>query len=176
MAAIKMTPKKLAAVWRALPNKFEANTFNFETLIGAAAVDVFKESFNLRKFNSTGQAPWASRHDNKPHPLLYETGALKRSIKVKKRSPKHKVVIYTDDSEFIDSNRNFTDPHKYGARVNKKRDYAFCYAAIHNEGGRNSGATGKAAFIKQRQFIGHSSVLEGKLDYYSNRIFDGFPK
>lgn len=176
MAGTVITPKQLAAKWRTLPSRFDVNVCNFETLIGAAAVDVFKESFTLRKFNSSSQSPWPSRRDNRPHPLLYETGALKRSIKVKKRSPKHKVIIYTDDSEFIDSARNSTDPHKYGARKNKNRDYAFVYAAIHNMGGRGSGATGKAAFIKQRQFIGHSTVLESKLDYYSRKIFDGFPK
>lgn len=176
MAGTVITPKALAAKWQALPNKFDVNVFNFETLIGAAAVDVFKESFTLRKFNSTGQAPWPSRNDNQPHPLLYETGSLKDSIKVKKRTPKHKVVIYTDDSEFINSNRNQSDPHKYGARKNKNRDYAFVYAAIHNMGGKGSGATGRAAFIKQRQFMGDSTVLESKLDYYSRKIFDGFPK
>lgn len=176
MAGTVITPKQLAVQWHMLPNKFETNVFNFETLIGAAAVNVFKESFTLRKFNSTGQSPWPSRRDNRPNPLLYETGALKQSIKVKKRSPKHKVVIYTDDSEYIYSWRNSTDPHKYGVRPNKNRDYAFVYAAIHNLGGRGSGATGRAAFIKQRQFMGHSTVLESKLDYYSRRIFDGFPK
>ena len=77
MAGTVITPKQLAAKWRTLPSKFDVNVCNFETLIGAAAVDVFKESFNLRKFNSASQAPWPSRHDNRPHPLLYESGALK---------------------------------------------------------------------------------------------------
>lgn len=176
MAGVVITPKQLAVKWRTLPNKFDVNVFNFKTLIGLAAVNVFKESFTLRKFNSTGQMPWPSRTDNKPHPLLYESGALKSSIKIKRQAPKHKVVIYTDDSEFIASFRGSTDPHKYGARVNPKRDYGFVYAAIHNLGGRDSGATGKARLIKQRQFMGHSTVLESRFDYYSRRIFDGFPK
>lgn len=176
MAGNIMTPKQLAVQWRTLPNKFETNVFNFETLIGAAAVDVFKESFTLRKFNSTGQAPWPSRRDGRSHPLLYETGSLKQSIKVKKRSPKHKVVIYTDESEFFFSSRNVTDPYKYGARVSKHRSRSFVYAAIHNLGGRGAGAIGNAAYIQQRQFIGHSTVLENQLDYHSLRIFDGFPK
>lgn len=176
MAGTVITPKRLAAQWLARSNRFEANVFNFETLIGAAAVNIFQESFTLLKFNSTGATPWPSRNDHRTNPLLYESGSLKASIKVKKRSPKHHVVIYTDDSEFINSNRNFTDPHKYGARNNRNRDYAFVYAAIHNMGGRDSGATGKAAFIKKRQFMGHSTVLDSKLDYYSRRIFDGFPK
>ena len=176
MAGKRITPKQLAQQWATLPNKFEVNVMNFETLIGAAAVDVFKESFNLKRFNSASATPWPSRRDNRPHPLLYESGALKDSIKVKKRSPKHKVVIYTDDSEFIRSNRNSSDPHKYGARRNKNRDYAFVYAAIHNLGGKGAGASGTAAFIKQRQFMGHSTVLESKFEYLSAKIFEGFPK
>lgn len=171
-----ITPKDFALQWMTLPNKFEVNVLNFESLIGDAAVDVFKESFNLKRFNSAGEMSWPSRNDKQPHPLLYETGALKSSIKVKKRSPKHKVVIYTDGSEFIASNRNSSDPHKYGARSNKNRNYAFVYAAIHNLGGRGAKARGKAAFIKQRQFMGHSTVLENKMDFYSVKIFDGFPR
>ena len=173
MANSKLTPKQLADKWRTLPSKFAVNVFNFETLIGAAAVDIFKWSFKLRKFNSTGQAPWPSRHDGRSHPLLYLNGDLYTSIKVKKNAPKHQVTIYTDDSEFFNSP---TDPHKWGARVNKNRDYVFVYASIHNMGGRDSGATGNAAFIKKRQFIGHSTVLDSKMNYYSNMIFSGFHK
>lgn len=171
-----ITPKRLAAQWRTLPAKFEVNVFNFETLIGPAIVDVFKESFTLKKFNSTGQAPWPSRNDTRSNPLLYESGALKDSIKVKKRTKKHSVVIYTDDSEFIHSYRNSTDPHKYGARRNKNRNYAFVYAGIHNLGGRASGATGLAAFIKPRQFMGYSTVADSRMLYYTNKIFEGFPR
>lgn len=176
MAGKVITPKRLAAIWQNLPNKFDVNVTNFETLAGDAAVYIFKQSFNLRRFNSGSSLAWPSRRDHNPWPLLHETGTMKDSIKVKKRSPKHKVIIWTDDSEYISSNRNFTDPHKYGARQNKNRDYAFVYAAIHNEGGSAVGARGGASFIKQRQFMGYSTVLEDKLNALSIRIFDGFPK
>ena len=172
----KITPKQLVENWRRLPNKFDVNVLNFETLIGNAAVDVFKQSFNLKRFNSSGAMGWPARNQKRSHPLLYETGSLKDSIKVKKKTPKHTVVIYTDDSEFINSNRSWTDPHKYGAKPNKNRDYAFCYAAIHNMGGSASGATGLAARIKQRQFMGDSTVLFRRIELMENRLFDGFPK
>ena len=172
----QITTKQLIANWKHLPNKFDVNVFNFETLVGNAAVEVFQQSFALRRFNSSGATSWPARNQYAKHPLLYETGALKSSIKVKKRSPKHKVIIYTDDSEFISSRRNWSDPHQYGAKSNRNRDYAFCYAAIHNMGGSAAGATGLASRIKQRQFIGDSTVLFRRIELMTNRLFDGFPK
>lgn len=176
MAGRVITPRQFATQWLRLPNKFEVNVLNFETLAGKAAVNVFQESFTLRRFNSVSSFAWPLRSDNNPWPLLYETGTLKSSIKVKKRSPKHKVVIWTDDSEFINSNRNSTDPHRFHARYNKNRDYAFCYAAIHNEGGRVATPGSRASHIRQRQFIGYSSVLQDDLIKLSVKIFEGFPK
>ncbi|MCS3370158.1 hypothetical protein NXX03_19190 [Bacteroides thetaiotaomicron] len=37
MAGKVITPKQLAQQWLRLPNKFEVNVFNFETLVGNAA-------------------------------------------------------------------------------------------------------------------------------------------
>lgn len=176
MAGKIITPKRLAEQWLRLPNKFDVNVLNFETLAGDAAVYVFKQSFNLCRFNSGSEPAWPSRHDHNPWPLLHETGTMKDSIKVKKRSPKHKVIVWTDDAEYISSNRGSTDPYKYGARFNKNRSIGFVYAAIHNEGGSAVGARGGAGFIKKRQFMGYSTVLEDKLKSLSVRIFDGFPK
>lgn len=37
MVGKTITPKQLAQQWLTLPNRFEVNVFNFETLIGNAA-------------------------------------------------------------------------------------------------------------------------------------------
>ena len=42
MAGRTITPKQLARQWANLPNKFEVNIFNFETLVGNAAKKVFQ--------------------------------------------------------------------------------------------------------------------------------------
>lgn len=80
MAGKVITPRQLAQQWLRLPNKFEVNVFNFETLVGNAAKKIFRDSFYLRRFNSAGTFSWQSRRNHKPHPILEETGALKHSI------------------------------------------------------------------------------------------------
>lgn len=160
---IKITPRQLAQQWATLPNKFEVNVFNFETLVGNAAKKAFKDSFYLRRFNDKRSFAWKDNH--RPHPILEETGNLKNSIVWQRTSSgggKRGVSIYTDPLAFKHSKR------QYGRN--------FCYAAIHNEGGSGVGATGSAAHIKQRRFIGYSSVVADKISSYSIRIFDGFPK
>ena len=77
MAGKVITPRQLAQQWLRLPNKFEVNVFNFETLVGNAAKKIFRDSFYLRRFNSAGTFSWQSRRNHKPHPILEETGALK---------------------------------------------------------------------------------------------------
>ena len=47
MAGRVITPRQFATQWLRLPNKFEVNVLNFETLAGKAAVNVFQESFTL---------------------------------------------------------------------------------------------------------------------------------
>lgn len=164
MVGIRITPKQMAQQWLRLPNKFEVNVFNFETLAGNAAKKVFQDSFYLRRFNSTGTFAWKSRKDRKAHPLLQETGALKDSIMwLRNREGSQKGIhLFTSPDMFRHSKRQY--------------NRNFCYAAIHNEGGSKAGATKGAAHIPQRQFIGYSTVLGDKLQSYSIRIFDGFPK
>ena len=69
----------------------------------------------------------------------------------------------------------YTDPFAF---KHSKRQYGrnFCYAAVHNDpsGSHTYGNTGVRSI--QRQFIGYSTVLNDKLQSYSIRIFDGFPK
>lgn len=159
-----ITPKQLARKWANLPNKFEVNIFNFETLVGNAAKKVFQDSFYLRRFNSSGTFAWRARRDNKPHPILEETGNLRNSIVWQRSSTglKRGVDIYTSPFAFKHSKR------QYGRN--------FCYAAVHNDpsGTHTYGKSG--ALSIQRQFMGYSTVLRDKISSYSIHIFDGFPK
>lgn len=165
MAGQLITPKQLMMQWAVLPNKFEVNVFNFETIMGDAAKHIFKQSFYLRRFNSASSFAWQPRRDKKRHQLLEETGNLKNSIvwkHFKGTGNKRGVSIYTDPFAFKHSKR------QYGRN--------FCYAAVHNDpsGSHTYGNTGVRSI--QRQFIGYSTVLNDKLQSYSIRIFDGFPK
>ena len=164
MAGRTITPKQLARQWANLPNKFEVNIFNFETFVGNAAKKVFQDSFYLRRFNSSGTFAWRARRDNKPHPILEETGNLKNSIVWQRSSTgsQRGVVIYTSPFAFKHSKR------QYGRN--------FCYAAVHNDpsGTHTYGKSGVPSI--QRQFIGYSTILNDKISSYSIHIFDGFPK
>ena len=116
--------------------------------------------FEVNVFNFS----WQSRRDHKPHPILEETGALKHSIVWERfHSNKNRgVKLFTDPDMFKFSNR------QYGRN--------FCYAAIHNEGGKIAKPGSPASYIRQRQFIGYSTTVADKISSYSIRIFDGFPK
>ena len=82
---VPITPKQVIAQWRNLPHKFQVNVWNFEVKAGKAAQAIFQESFDLKRFNSAGSSHWPSRSKfNKAvHPLMVETGSLKKSIKWK---------------------------------------------------------------------------------------------
>lgn len=158
-----ITPQQLISQWRFLPYKFQVNVWNFEVKAGRAAVDIFKESFDMGRLNTSGSIPWRPRKDRKAHPILRETLSLKNSIKWKliwKGFKPSGVRIYTDPNGF----------------KNTKRHRGFCYAAVHNapSGTYHYGASGVPSI--QRQYIGHSTVLKDKLIQLSATIFSGFPK
>ena len=82
--------------------------------------------------------------------------------------------------ERFHSNKNrgvklFTDPDMFKFS-NRQYGRNFCYAAIHNEGGKIAKPGSPASYIRQRQFIGYSTTVADKITSYSIRIFDGFPK
>jgi hypothetical protein len=159
--AKNISPRQLANKWRTLPSKFEVNVWNFEVRAGKAAVDIFKKSFDLQRFNSPGQFKWRGRRDAKSHPILDETGSLKSSIKWKHLDSKPSGV------------RIYTDPKSFG---NTKRHRGFCFADVHNapDGTYTYGNTGVRSV--QRQYIGDSSLLGDKLKELSLVIFEGFHK
>jgi len=159
---IRITPKRMAAQWQKLRHRLEVNVYNFETAAGLAGVEVFKKSFDLKKFNTRGGSWWPARKNDKAkHPLLRETGTLQNSI-----------TYQLQKGTGIRSVKIFTNPSAFNGAA---RHPGFCYAAIHNEGGRGSGASGAAANIEQRQFIGDSTVLFERLLALQKKIFRGFP-
>ena len=164
VGGIPISPRQLAAQWKRLPHKFQVNLWNFEVRLGKEAVDIFKESFDLGRFNKSNSIPWKPRRDRKSHPILKETSSLKNSIKWKHLSGKSTpsgVRIYTDPNGF----------------KRTARHRGFCYAAIHNDpsGTHTYGNTGVRSV--RRQYIGHTDVLRSKIRELTTQIlFQGFPK
>lgn len=164
--AIKVTPQQVAAQWALLKHVFDVNAWNFEVEAGKAALEVFRFSFNKRGFNSRGEGKWPPRKHPKPHPVLNETGTLKNSITSKvdgrwSRAGGRNMSVHV-----------YTDPKKFGTAARHK---GFCYAAVHNSPDGAGFRTGRASNIAQRQFIGHSTVLDDKLQKLTRLIFRGFP-
>ena len=156
----KITPQQLVNQWKGKRSRFDVNLWNFEIKAGEVAEKVFKGSFAMGRFNSSGSTAWPPRKSPKQsHPILNETGTLRNSITSKVRKRPRQVVIYTD-------------PKKFGTAA---RHAGFCYAAIHNSPDSKGFRTGRAANIAQRQFIGHSTVLEEELKKIEPMIFAGFP-
>ena len=50
-SGIVITPQQMVAQWRHLPHKFQVNLWNFEVKAGKAAVNIFRESFAIKRFN-----------------------------------------------------------------------------------------------------------------------------
>lgn len=164
-ASKAITPKQVVAQWRNLPHKLSVNLWNFEVKAGKAAQETFKDSFDLKRFNSRGSTTWASRSkwSKAKHPLMVETGSLQKSIKWKHIGSKGTpagVTIYTDPNGFSHT----------------KRHRGFCYAAVHNAPSSLGTRRGRVRNMPRRQFMGHSSVLQEELKKLSPMIFQGFPK
>lgn len=164
---IKVTPGQVSAQWALLKHVFNVNAWNFEVAASKAAVSTFRGSFFLNRLNSSGSSPWPPRKKTpKPyHPMLHETGTLKNSI-----------TSRVDGRWSMKGGRHlqahaFTDHKKFGSAARHK---GFCYAAVHNSPD-SSFRTGRAAGIAQRQFIGHSTVLDNELQKLTHLIFRGFP-
>ena len=164
-SGIVITPQQMVAQWRHLPHKFQVNLWNFEVKAGKAAVNIFKESFDIKRFNDSGSSPWQPRSvkSKKTHPLMTETFSLKQSIKWKHmgaRGMSSGVTIYTDPNGF-----QHTARHR-----------GFCYAAVHNSPSSLGMRRGSVKNMPRRQFMGHSGVLKEELKKLSVVIFQGFPK
>lgn len=160
MPRLKITPAQMAAQWANAGHKFAINVHNFEVKAGRAAVEVFQGSFDKQKLNSSDGKRWAKWQGKYigGGSLLREFGTLRNSIKVQ-GTRRHNITIWTDPAEFQKS----------------RRHRGFCYAAVHNN---LTSLTNKPLRgpKRERQFIGHSTVLNRELKELSVHIFDGLPK
>lgn len=160
MAKVRITPQQMLAHWTGADHKFTVNVHNFEVNAGKAAVEVFQGSFDKKRFNSAGASAWARWQGkySSAGSLLEEYGTLRKSIKVKSIKS-HVVSIHTDPREYVGNIRHS----------------GFCYAAVHNNLNSLTNRPQRGP-KKERQFIGHSTVLVAELKKLSVHIFDGFPK
>lgn len=157
---IKLTPAQFVSQWMGADHKFQVNVHNFEVNAGKAAVETFKKSFDLKRFNgASGKSwpAWQGSYSGKGT-LMDETGTLKNSIKVKSIR-NHQITIFTDPADF----QNGPARHK-----------GFCYAAVHNNLNSISHKPPRGP-KRERQFIGHSTELQQKLKKSSVHLFDGLP-
>lgn len=169
----KITLKQMVRQWTGATRKFEVNVSNAAAQLAMFAVDTFKKSFDLKRFNSQGSAPWPALK-NKAKPthiaLLKETGALKESITATfyyMLGQGALIEVRTDPKFFVREHRN-----------NSGR----CYASIHNSGGNKEATPGsRASFIAQRQFMpteesGDSSYMIDMYNTLHMKIFYNLPK
>ncbi len=163
LKGIPITPQMFLAQWKHASHKFQLNVWNFEVSLGKAAVEIFKQSFDMQRFNTKGSRPWRKRRKSYTHPILNETGTLKNSIEWK----------YLNDTGASKGGvRIYTNPSKFGTAA---RHAGFCYAAVHNNpsGSHTYGNTGVRSV--QRQFMGHTSELDKKIKELTPKIFAGLP-
>ena len=159
----KITLQQMRTHWVGATHRFSLNLWNFEVKAGLAAKKVFQESFDKQKLNASNAQLWAKRkRRGDGHPILQETGTLRRSIRYKQIKNKKQRVV-----------RIFTDPMAF---MGSKRHRGFCFAAVHNAPDGAGFRTKHMSNMPQRQFIGHSDVLQKELEQLNDMIFNGFPK
>lgn len=163
-AGTPLTPEQFLMQWKDATHKFQLNVWNFEAKAGKAVQEDFQKSFDMKRFNSNSGSAWASRSASSKamHPLMVETGSLKKSITWKHAGSgvgdTYGAVVYTDPDGF-----SHTNSHQ-----------GFCYAAVHN--GPSMYRQGRVRHMPRRQFIGYSTEAKSSLMKLSPEIFNGFPK
>lgn len=160
--SISLTPERVLSQWKDASHNFDLNLNNFEVRIGREVATIFKTSFAIHRFNTASSSPWKKRRDRKTHPILFETGTLKNSIKYKTLADAGKKTV-----------KIYTDPNAFGTAARHK---GFCYAAVHNDPSGTHTYGGGVPSV-QRQFMGYSSYIEDKLKELTvSTLFKGFPK
>ena len=161
---IQLKPEMFMQQWMHASHRFQLNVWNFEVELARAAVDIFKQSFDMHRLNTSGSRTWKPRKRNYKHEILRETGTMMNSIEWK----------YLNDAPGPSKGgvRIYTNPSKY---MTAARHKGFCYAAVHNapSGTYTYGNTWRRSI--QRQFIGHSTVLDRKIKELTPKIFAGLP-
>ena len=153
----KITPIQFISQWLGADHRLRVNTHNFEVKLAKAAVDVFQDSFESKKFDRKSWPHWQGKYVGKGS-LMDETGTLKNSIRIK-NIEKNQIEIFTDPSKFHSAARH----------------QGFCYAGVHNNLNELSHRPSRGPKV-QRQFIGHSYEIKQKIKKLSLEIFKGFPQ
>lgn len=135
--------------FKTLPNKFDLQVSNAKLDVGKLYVEGFMKSFDDEGFIGSGKK-WPRRKRNYTHPIMQETGSLKRSISFE-LIPSETIRIYTREHEL---NKDVKNGRKSS------------YAKFHND------QTGTWGNNVQRQFIGDSELLERQAIERLNMIFD----
>lgn len=166
---IPISPKQWKSQWQGLSHQLDLNLWNFEVSVGRTGVQIFKKSFDLKRFNTKGSVGWKRRaKKNKGGYVvgsLTESMSLKNSIVYKAEKPgKGKGAV-----------KIFTDPSAFGGTFRHK---GFCFAAVHNSDD-SSVRTGHVAHMPQRQFMptdsNDSTMMNDKLKLATRMIFQTFP-
>lgn len=143
--------------------KIEINSMNFTVILSLRAQKIFQDSFKYKRFYSASGNAWEPldpktiKKRQRKHiwigagGMLREYGDMYKSIKVRRGAGrKFAGGVYTDPSEYVQ--------HQYtnskGRKQVDKRG-VFCYAGLHNEGGKIRGGRK----LPKRQFMGHSTYL-----------------
>jgi len=134
--------------------KIEVNALSYTVILSLRSQKIFQDSFKYKKFYSNGGDGWPDLDEKtikkrkKRHTwpgaggILREYGDMFKSIKIGRGKQGRFVGVV------------YTDPKDYKHSSTKKRS-SFCYAGLHNEGGRIRGGH----VLPKRQFIGHSTYL-----------------
>lgn len=155
-----ITPEVFALQWVDAHHLFSVALNDFEVRLGGEIVDVFQESFVIKKFNDSGAKPW---HPWDTHggtgTLMLETGTLRNSIKVRPTMKAHDITVWTD-------------PTAFGGA---KRHKGFCYAAVHNNFDQlKTKPARNGRFVHgpkhTRQFMGDSSHIGEKINDLERKV------
>lgn len=162
-SGIQIDPYMFMDQWKDAIHRFQLNLWNFEVKAGKAAQEGFQTSFDIKRFNSSNGSAWQGRSaaSKAMHPLMVETGSLKKSIKWEhtgSTGDPSGVIVYTDPNGFTQTNKH----------------QGFCYAAVHN--GPSIYRRGRVRHMPRRQFMGYSTEVKDNLMKLSSEIFKGFPK
>lgn len=147
------------------------NAEHFRIALGHRAIEVFKQSFNKRQFNSSFTTRWTRLADytirkrakrGTGSRILKEYGDLEDSIKFQKNVGPMSSRVYTD---------------KVRANDQHHKKHTICYAGYHNEGkgtyGSGWGRMTPKPYIK-RQFMGHSSQLSPIKNNFVRKLVETF--
>ena len=146
--------------------------------IGNTAVNFFKDSFMRKGWLDVGFKQWKAKADGKQSNLIKSPGGgdLKRSIKLAEST--QTMVRVTSDTAY-------SQIHNEGGVVNipvtaQSRKYFWAmFKKTENAKYKAMALTKKTAFkvtIEKRQYMGNSTALNTKIDFYLKRTINNLIK